>query len=149
MNNLDRASPWNQDSLDNEAIMPTSPTIGVISNDFDGPFHSPLIEKIHQELQQIDGRLIFIWGGPPAIAETQLATARVDGWIVVNASEGASRLANLGKPVILSSGRYANLPSVLPDNRSGTLEAINHLIEAGHTRIAFVGNLANLDFQER
>jgi DNA-binding LacI/PurR family transcriptional regulator/anti-anti-sigma regulatory factor len=149
VNNMDRASPVIEDSPDNEALMPASPTIGVISNDFDGPFHSPLIEKIHQELQQIDGRLIFIWGGLPAIAETQLATARVNGWIVVNASEGASRLATLGKPVILISGRDANLPSVLPDNRSGTLEAINHLIEAGHTRIAFVGNLANLDFRER
>jgi DNA-binding LacI/PurR family transcriptional regulator len=38
---------------------------------------------------------------------------------------------------------------VSPDNRGGIFEAVRHLVEHGHTRIAFAGFLDQTDMRER
>ena len=40
-------------------------------------------------------------------------------------------------------------PVARPDNRQGTTAAVEHLIAHGHTRIGFVGNLAQQDIRDR
>ena len=40
-------------------------------------------------------------------------------------------------------------PAVLPDNRGGIKQALQHLVEHGHTRIAFAGSLQHFDVRER
>jgi DNA-binding LacI/PurR family transcriptional regulator/anti-anti-sigma regulatory factor len=129
--------------------MPISRTIGVIAEVFEGPFHTPLMQAIHHALQRAGARLIYVQGTPANVVESRLATSMVDGWLVVNATRGSTQLASLGKPVILISGSDGDLPIVVPDNRSGTIELMRHLLTLGHTQIAFVGYLANPDFRER
>lgn len=78
----------------------------------------------------------------------------VDGWIVVNNGVGKAyvhALRSAGKPVVLVSMELAgeDCPAVLPDNRSGVLEAVRHLLDHGHERIAFVGNLDQHDVRQR
>ena len=56
-----------------------------------------------------------------------------------------------GIPVILVSNQVEGLtcPVVSSDNRSGVVSAVDHLVDHGHRRIAFVGNLRQSDIRER
>ena len=66
-----------------------------------------------------------------------------DGLIAINPlhSESRSRyvqeLRAIGHPLIFVAGGEHG-PSVMADNRSGVLEAMRHLVEHGHRRIAFI-----------
>jgi DNA-binding LacI/PurR family transcriptional regulator/anti-anti-sigma regulatory factor len=129
--------------------MTKSITVGVVTEAFDSGFHTPFFGALHRALQRIGGRLVFVQGIPRTLVETGLATDGVDGWIVLNAPDGAVELAQAGKPVLTSSCRAGDLPAVLTDNRAGVLEVMQHLIGIGRTQIAFIGWLENRDFQER
>jgi diguanylate cyclase (GGDEF)-like protein len=54
-------------------------------------------------------------------------------------------------PVVFVSqdATEAGCSAVLADNRSGVRETVRHLIEHGHERIAFGGNLSHFDLRER
>ena len=56
-----------------------------------------------------------------------------------------------GKPLVVIANQGFNLgcPAVLADNRGGMVQAVEHLFEHGHTRIAFAGCLDVFDIQER
>ena len=56
-----------------------------------------------------------------------------------------------GKPLVMVSHSVAGIdvPVVMPDNRSGMVEAVRHLISHGHTRIAFTGYTGQSDIRER
>jgi diguanylate cyclase (GGDEF)-like protein/PAS domain S-box-containing protein len=56
-----------------------------------------------------------------------------------------------GIPVALVSNQVEGLPCpvVSSDNRAGAILSVDHLIEHGHRRIAFVGNLRQSDIRER
>lgn len=78
----------------------------------------------------------------------------VDGFVVlINAVSrrylDAARAS--GKPIVMISREVAGFdcPVVMPDNRSGAREAVEHLIGHGHRRIGFAGNLAQSDIRER
>jgi diguanylate cyclase (GGDEF)-like protein/PAS domain S-box-containing protein len=60
-------------------------------------------------------------------------------------------LADCGKPVISIGYLQENFPchSVLVDNRFGTSQAVNHLVDHGHSAIAFIGTHFNYDQAER
>ncbi|BCJ49678.1 hypothetical protein Asp14428_11530 [Actinoplanes sp. NBRC 14428] len=63
----------------------------------------------------------------------------------------ARRARQAGMPVIYvgEDATGHDCSSVLVDNRSGVREAVAHLVEHGHRRIAFAGNLAHFDLRER
>jgi anti-anti-sigma regulatory factor len=76
------------------------------------------------------------------------------GWIVINLSgidEWIIGQQTSGRPVVQVSPVTASdlCPYVVPDNLGGAQDAVNHLIALGHTRIAFIGNLANSDIALR
>jgi diguanylate cyclase (GGDEF) domain len=82
-----------------------------------------------------------------------VAWDHVAGFVVVaNAvdSEYLHALRAAGKSVVLVSHEYPDFacPVVLPDN-GGIRDAVAHLIEHGHRRIAFVGYLSVSDIRER
>jgi len=64
--------------------------------------------------------------------------------VVVNAVDRAylETLQESGKPVVLLSEEVKGFscPVVRPDNRGGVRQAVAHLVEHGHRRIAFVGS---------
>jgi diguanylate cyclase (GGDEF)-like protein/PAS domain S-box-containing protein len=78
----------------------------------------------------------------------------VAGFVVlVNAVDRTylEALRGAGKPVVLLSEEMAGFscPVVRPDNRSGVLQAVAHLVQHGHRRIAFVGSPFQPDARER
>ncbi|WP_164983899.1 EAL domain-containing protein [Cellulomonas endophytica] len=54
-------------------------------------------------------------------------------------------------PVVLGAAevRVPGVPAAAPDNTGGTLVAVRHLVEHGHRRIGFVGNVGHTDMRER
>ncbi len=83
-----------------------------------------------------------------------VAWDQVAGFVVVlNAAEPwyLRSLLDAGKPVVMISEHVESLPIpvVQPDNRSGVVRAVAHLVEHGHRRIAFAGSMVQPDVRER
>ena len=85
---------------------------------------------------------------------TRVAWDHVDGAIAVAAAtQGAylDELRRAGKAVVLASNDIVGFdaPVAMPDNDGGARAAVHHLLEHGHRRIGFVGNLTQPDMRER
>jgi diguanylate cyclase (GGDEF)-like protein len=61
----------------------------------------------------------------------------------------AARAAGMPVVFVGHDATDAGCSAVLADNRSGVREAVAHLIEHGHERIAFGGHLTHFDLRER
>ena len=86
--------------------------------------------------------------------KVRVAWEEVAGFlVVVNAVEPwyLHALRAAGKPVVMLSHAVDSFPCpvVRADNRSGILQAVSHLVEHGHRRIAFAGSMAQSDITER
>jgi signal transduction histidine kinase len=78
----------------------------------------------------------------------------IDGFLVaLDAVEPwyLDAIRSAGKPVVMISchTRGFDCPMVHADNRSGVLQAVDHLVAHGHRRIAFAGSPAQADIAER
>ena len=125
--------------------------IGVLSPQLSGEYYGILLAGIHSVTRRHDPRLIAIQGSPQEVFPSRLAGDKVDGWIVINNAEGLDRIVSSGIPLVTIGALAPGLdcPAVFPDNHGGMHAAVSHLIDHGHQRIAFVGNLANNDIQQR
>jgi DNA-binding LacI/PurR family transcriptional regulator/anti-anti-sigma regulatory factor len=125
--------------------------IGVLSPQLSGDYFGTLFTGIHAVTRRHAPRLIAIQGTPRDIFPSRLAWDQVDGWIVINNADGLAQVAPPGVPLVTIGAQVSGLdcPAVFPDNRGGMHAATAHLIEHGHGRIAFVGNLGNHDIQQR
>jgi signal transduction histidine kinase len=79
---------------------------------------------------------------------------RVDGFLLIMSGVEPGfldLLSEAGKPVVVVSDDIEGFqgPTVRADNRTGVLQAVAHLIEHGHRRIAFAGDQAQSDIRER
>jgi LacI family transcriptional regulator len=77
---------------------------------------------------------------------------RIDALIVLSlvlSDEHVARLHAAGIPTLLLDTRHPELPSIAFDNAAGARQAVEHLIELGHRRIAYISGLAQpeLDFR--
>jgi DNA-binding LacI/PurR family transcriptional regulator len=139
------------------------PTIGVLSPYIGGSYYGDILAGIASAAAAAGGRVVavqtFEAGSYMAdLFDTSdlrhpVAWDHVAGFVVVaNAvdSEYLQALRDAGKSVVLVSHEYAEFacPVVLPDN-DGIRDAVAHLVEHGHRRIAFVGYLAVNDIEER
>lgn len=84
----------------------------------------------------------------------QVAWEHLSGFVIVVNAVDRRYLQSIrrhGKPVVLIGHEVAGFrcPTVLSDNRSGVREAVDHLIEHGHRRIAFAGFRVPRDVCER
>lgn len=70
----------------------------------------------------------------------ELTSGQVDGLVVHTRVDDplVDKLAESSLPVVAVTDRVVNLPSVVVDDQSGIQQAINHLVEHGHQRIAFL-----------
>ncbi|WP_437278642.1 substrate-binding domain-containing protein [Sorangium sp. So ce375] len=127
------------------------PTLGIVAPFLSGAFWGPILIGIHESAQRRGIRTLVLRGTPSEVRAPSLAREQVDGWIVVIEFGGLEELARAGVPFITLGARPAEIPcpAVLPDNHGGIRSAVLHLIEHGHRRIAFVGNLAAYDVRER
>ncbi len=82
------------------------------------------------------------------------AWEQVAGFVVVVNAVGRDYLESLraaGTPVVLVADELEGFPcpAVRADNRGGVTQAVAHLIEHGHRRIAFCGAMYQADIRER
>jgi DNA-binding LacI/PurR family transcriptional regulator/anti-anti-sigma regulatory factor len=125
--------------------MPEQPrSIGVISRDFGGYYFGAMIKGIHQATRSAGIPLMVI---QQALGELPLPTFGADqvaGWIVIHPID--SDRANLAAlcatktPVVMVPVPIDGVDCTLVqvDNRGGMRAAVEHLIDHGHRRIAYV-----------
>ena len=138
--------------------------VGVLSPFVGGDYYGAIIAGINQAavpdgtavvaIQTLDpGSHSADVSGVPDFRHP-LAWGHLDGLIILPGAvpPGYARRAQAeGIPVVLVGHTLdgVDAPVVFADNRSGVREAVDHLVEHGHTRIAFAGNLSGGDVAER
>ncbi len=115
-------------------------------------YYVGILAGIHEVAQQHGVHVIGIRvDRPRLISPPSLCWDRVDGWIAIMHGEGLESIA-CSAPLVTIGGAYVptlNCPTVMPDNAGSTEELVSHLIDHGHTHIAFVGYLENPDIRQR
>lgn len=126
-------------------------SIGLITGDFTNPFYSALAQAIEDEIRPRGMHLSVANSRESAEQERRvahdLADRQTKAVITVSAMTDHSDYAQLqarGIPVVFVDRPAENLDadSVVFDNREGGRLAARHLIDAGHHRIAFIGDYA-------
>lgn len=136
------------------------PTVGVLLPYVGGCYFTPLLAGAQRGARRRGARVVafqtsgleFSW--PAEVDTTPLGWDRIDGWIGISDAETTDhyqRISAADKPLVTVSTRLAGHRSsaVLPDNHQGVADAIGHLLEHGHRRIAFAGALTHVDIRER
>jgi LacI family transcriptional regulator len=128
-------------------------TIGMLVEDAANPFSAALMRAVENVARE-RGVLVLIGSldEDPA-RERELATAlidrRVDGLVIVPAGRDHSYLiseqrAGTGLVFLDREPMLLAADAVISDNRVGALNAVNHLLAAGHRRIAYLGDRASI-----
>lgn len=144
--------------------MPRERALGVLSPFLGGWYYGGILSGVASAAHQAGSTVVAIQTldagtdqievrEPPDLAYP-LGWSHVDGFVVVTNAATVKYLTAIrdaGKPVVLVSHEYRELelPMVRADNRTGVREAVTHLIEHGHRRIAFAGYLGAEDVRER
>jgi LacI family transcriptional regulator, galactose operon repressor len=123
----------------------TSRVVGVIVSDLSNQFYAALAAGIEQSLREADYQMLLL--GDNSDDAEELAGARTflsmraPGVIMTPASSAtAELLAARGVPVVEADRRLATslCDAVVIDNERGARDAVAHLVELGHTRIALL-----------
>jgi len=107
------------------------------------PCISSLFYRIEKELARQDFQLIYTTvaedDGLPAL----LSDSRVMGILFVSQipRRFLDKARELGLPAVVVNYDNEYFPSILPDRETGSYEAVGHLIELGHRRIAFISGI--------
>ncbi|MBX9244982.1 EAL domain-containing protein [Actinotalea ferrariae] len=140
--------------------------IGVLTPLVSGPYFGAMLAGIDEAATAGGHRTVVVQtldshGAEPGDAHRAVARIRahvawdrVDGVVVVTDAAPDDYLIELrasGMPVVLVSHAVPGLdvPVVTPDNRSGVRQAVEHLVEHGHRRIAFAGHPVQTDMRAR
>jgi LacI family transcriptional regulator len=124
-------------------------TIGLVLENVANPFSSALHRAV-EDVARDRGVAVFAGSGdedPERERDLalELVARRVDGLILVPASDDQSYLLNeqrAGLKLVFADRppQLLRADAVLSDNVGGAREAVLHLVAAGHTRIAYLGN---------
>ncbi|MEW9702028.1 EAL domain-containing protein [Paenibacillus sp. SI8] len=132
--------------------------IAVYTPHIDGEYFGKILAAISKEIQHKKAQLTVIqtqlkhpFDKP---IETSVFVNHCDACILIldGASESTLHaMEQLGKPIVSIANAISNSNShsVVVDNRAGAKEAVLHLIDHGHTEIAFVGMVKQYDQMER
>ncbi|MFP5390273.1 MAG: LacI family DNA-binding transcriptional regulator [Gammaproteobacteria bacterium] len=135
-----------------------SHTIGIVVQDISSPFFDETLRGVDDGLKGTGYASVIVSGHWNAAEEADrirlLLARKVDGIILLSgrlADEDILRFA--GQRPIVSTGRALQTSSALGfklDHENGAYQAVRHLIDLGHRRIAFVTGPANHhDAEER
>lgn len=134
-------------------------SIGLVTGDFTNPFYSALAQAIEDEIRPHGIHLSVANSRESADQEWRvvqdLADRQTKALIVVSAMPEHTAYLQLqarGIPVIFIDrpSEDVDADSVVFDNREGGRIAARHLLESGHSRIAFIGDYDWLPtFRER
>ncbi|WP_269858301.1 LacI family DNA-binding transcriptional regulator [Streptomyces sp. RPT161] len=128
-----------------------SHTVGLVIPDLTNPYFPPIVRGIESELEPAGYHAWIVdTHNDPEREHSRVESLRerqVEGLIVATARREHSYLSALhaqGVPMVLVNRRVEDLavPCVIPDDASGVTQAVRHLAELGHTRIAHIGGPA-------
>jgi DNA-binding LacI/PurR family transcriptional regulator/signal transduction histidine kinase/DNA-binding NarL/FixJ family response regulator len=166
------ATPRENEGPTAEGPEEDAPTVGVLAPFLAGAYLTELMLGIAAAAEAAGVRLIAIqtvdpgglWSSEHPIPEVvttrmpsrdlRISWDRIDGFLIVlDAVEPwfLDTIREAGKPAVAVSDDTAGFqgPTVQADNRTGILQAMAHLFEHGHRRIAFAGCQAQSDIRER
>lgn len=145
--------------------MPNAPITLVLTPTLSGDFFGDVLAGVTREVVGANGRVVIMEtlkehstrdeAGAQGDFAMPIAWSETDAVIsVTTAVDGnyLGRLRSIGKPVVLLSSTQVegfSAPQVRPDNHAGMEAVVEHLVAHGHTRIGFVGNMAQRDIAER
>ena len=127
-----------------------SDTIGVVLEDVGNPFSSALNRAIEDVAVQRGVLVLASSSDEDEERERKLVSAfasrRVDGLIIQPASHDHSYLVaerRVGTPIVFVDRppEFFDADTVLTDNAAGVRRGVRHLVERGHRRIAYLGDL--------
>jgi len=127
-------------------------TIGLMVPDISNPFFAYITHVIQTQASQYGYSLIVCSTNENINTEVEqielLRRKGIDGYIIMPIGtkyEHIEELLNLNKPVVLIDRCIdeLNTNSVSVDNYTGAYNAVEHLINKGHTRIAIIQGLPN------
>ncbi|MGD1053107.1 MAG: substrate-binding domain-containing protein [Candidatus Dormibacteria bacterium] len=165
------AAPRGRRAVATDGPAEAVPTIGILAPLLAGAYMTELMLGVSAAADAAGLRLIAIQTLDPSglwplenrlpEAGTRVPTRglrvswdRVGGFLVVLDSvepDFLDAVARAGKPVVVIAGDIEGFrgPTVRADNRTGVMQAVAHLVEHGHRRIAFAGYRAQSDTRER
>lgn len=135
-----------------------SMTVGIVVQDISSPFFSEILRGVDDGLNSTGYASVIVsghWNASEETARIKLLLARkVDGLILLSGRiEDKAVLQFATQRPIVATGRSLKSPTAIGfklDNQNGAYQAVRHLIELGHRRIAFVtGPSNNTDANER
>lgn len=118
--------------------------VALIVPDVANPFFPPLIRAAEARADAA-GLCVFLGDSDEDPAREDRLTgkmaAQVDGFILISSrlDQAAIRALRGRRPVVLVNRDVDGLDRVLIDSGTGTVEAVRHLHQLGHRRIAYVG----------
>jgi LacI family transcriptional regulator len=133
-------------------------TIGLVLEDVSNPFSSALHRAVEDAARE---RGVLVFAGscdedPERERELigSFRERRVDGIIVVPASHDHAylyeeRRAGTALVFVDRPASHLDADSVISDNEGGALQAVRHLLERGHRRIGFLGDLLSISTAEQ
>ncbi|WP_273653768.1 GGDEF domain-containing protein [Cellulomonas fimi] len=138
------------------------PLVAVLSPFIGGPFYGRLLNGMQRGARRTSSRLLVVQTLDAASFRTDAHTIpdalppvahdHADGFVVPVGAVADRYVRDLGATatdVVLVGHSLPGLPSVRADNAAGVAAAVAHLVEHGHTRIAFAGFRDVPDVAER
>jgi LacI family transcriptional regulator, galactose operon repressor len=122
----------------------TSRVVGVVVSDLSNQFYAALAAGVEQALRAANYQMLLLGDNSDATQEVAGArtflSMRAPGVIMTPTSRAAADLlAGRGIPVVEVDRRMStSCDAVVIDNERGAREAVAHLLELGHTRIALL-----------
>jgi LacI family transcriptional regulator len=138
----------------------SSSTVGLIITDIANPFFAELLRGVHNTLEEA-GYSVFLGTTYDSDSKqeqliSRMLEHRVGGIILCPVSkcskESIERIQQIDIPIVLAVRELQNVPCdyVGIDYTAGAQMAVNHLIQKGHRRIAFLGGTSDsLAWHER
>jgi LacI family transcriptional regulator len=127
-------------------------TIGLMIPDISNPFFANIARNIEKEARKLGYSVILADTEETESIEIEslrlLRGRKVDGMVISPVGQHSSHLEKLfavGMPMVLIDRYFPDspLPYVASDNFSGAHQAVSHLIQNGHVRIACIQGLEN------
>ncbi|PSL00430.1 LacI family transcriptional regulator [Haloactinopolyspora alba] len=117
--------------------------VGVLVPDITNPFFPPLVRAIEQQAATHDSDVLLVDSGVNGTAESVLIgrlLSQVDGLILASprARSATLKQAIAGTPTVVVNRAVQGLPTVVCDNTAALQQAGQHLVDAGHRRVALL-----------
>lgn len=126
--------------------------LGVVLSSLEDPFFGEILQGIDNVAQECGYRLFVGASQRDPQREQKIVQAmmehRVDGVIICStsfSSEQSNLLAEYGLPIVVVNNQAAEdyRYSIYHDDVDGSRQVTRHLIDLGHRRIAYLGNLSS------